>query len=112
VVGFGQQLGRQGEPIYSRKWNHDFVGMPVLEPMQQNRPTVSSAEVEAFIAGIIPRYKFLVALLEVLESTSVRLSVSKRPILDQSAACSMYAPAFENARNNHQRQQTPFASWT
>jgi integrase len=29
----------------------------------QDRPTVTRAEVEAFIAGIIPRYKVLVALL-------------------------------------------------
>jgi integrase len=39
------------------------VGLPIIDPTQQNRPTVTRAEVEAFIAGIIPRYKVLVALL-------------------------------------------------
>jgi integrase len=56
-------VNAEGEPIYPRKWNHDFCGLPVIDPTQQNRPTLSRAEVEAIIAGIIPRYKVLVALL-------------------------------------------------
>jgi integrase/recombinase XerD len=46
------------------------VGLPVIDPAQQNRPTLSRAEVEAIIAGIIPRYKVLVALLA---GTGVRI---------------------------------------
>jgi hypothetical protein len=27
----------EGEPIYPRKWNHDFVGMPIINPALQRR---------------------------------------------------------------------------
>ena len=54
---------KDGEQIYPRKWNHEFCEMPIIDPMQQNRPSLTKAEVEAIIAGIIPRYKVLVALL-------------------------------------------------
>jgi integrase len=56
-------VNAEGEPIYPRKWNHDFVGMPVINPNLQRRPTLNSVEIENLIAAIIPRYKVLVALL-------------------------------------------------
>jgi hypothetical protein len=33
-----------GEQLYPRKWNHDFIGLPIIEPNKQRRPTVSKAE--------------------------------------------------------------------
>jgi integrase len=54
---------KDGDHIYPRKWNHEFCEMPIIDPMQQNRPSLTKAEVEAIITGIIPRYKVLVALL-------------------------------------------------
>jgi integrase len=56
-------VSAEGDQLYPRKWNHDFVGMPVVDQTKQDRPTVTRAEIEAFITGIIPRYKVLVALL-------------------------------------------------
>jgi integrase len=56
-------VNAEGEQIYPRKWNHEFVGLPVIDPNRQYRPTLTRAEVEAIIAGIIPRYRVLVALL-------------------------------------------------
>jgi hypothetical protein len=31
----------EGEQIYPRKWNHDFVGMPIVNKEKQHRPTVT-----------------------------------------------------------------------
>jgi integrase len=53
----------EGEQIYPRKWNHDFVGMPIVEPSKQPRPTVTVAEVESILVNAKPRYAPLFALL-------------------------------------------------
>lgn len=53
----------EGEQIYSRKWNHDFVGLPVLKKEEQYRPTVTAPEVEEILARTKPRYTVLFALL-------------------------------------------------
>jgi len=56
-------VNAEGEPIYPRKWNHEFVGLPIIDPTKQHRPTVTRTEVENILAAIHPRYKVLVALL-------------------------------------------------
>jgi integrase len=53
----------EGEQIYPRKWNHDFVGLPVLKKDEQHRPTVTLAEVEEILASTKGRYAVLFALL-------------------------------------------------
>ena len=40
-----------GEQIYPRKWNHDFIGMPIVEPRKQHRPTVTEAELGEILAS-------------------------------------------------------------
>ena len=30
-----------GNQVYPRKWNHDFIDMPIVEPSEQNRPSFS-----------------------------------------------------------------------
>lgn len=52
-----------GEQIYPRKWNHDFIGMPIVNPEEQKRPTVTGAEVEEILASKKRRYAVLFALL-------------------------------------------------
>ena len=32
----------EGEEIYPRKWNHEFIDMPIVEEEKQNTPTFSS----------------------------------------------------------------------
>jgi hypothetical protein len=34
-----------GEQVYPRKWNHDFIGLPIIDRNRQHRPTVTEAEV-------------------------------------------------------------------
>jgi integrase len=56
-------LNSEGDELYPRKWNSDFVGMPIIDPTTQRRPTVTKAEVERIIAEINPRFCVLVAVL-------------------------------------------------
>jgi integrase len=52
-----------GEQIHPRKWNHDFVGLPIVDPTNQRRPTLTRAEVEKAIANSTRRYSVLFSLL-------------------------------------------------
>ncbi len=52
-----------GEQIYPRKWNHDFIGLPIVEPNKQRRPTVSKAELEQILASAGKRWGPLFALM-------------------------------------------------
>jgi integrase len=56
-------LNPEGEQLYPRKWNADFIGLPIVDPTKQRRPTVTKAEVEQIIIKINPRFRVLVALL-------------------------------------------------
>jgi integrase len=49
--------------IYLRKWNHNFVGMPVLKREEQHRPTVTEAELGEILASASERFAVLFALL-------------------------------------------------
>ena len=56
-------VNTEGEQLYPRKWNHDFIGMPVLNREEQRRPTVSEAELREILCGSTKRYAVLFALL-------------------------------------------------
>jgi integrase len=56
-------LNAEGEQLYPRKWNHDFCGLPIIDPTTQRRPTVTRAVVEQILANINPRFRVLVAVL-------------------------------------------------
>jgi len=52
-----------GEPLYPRKWNPDFVWLPVVKKEEQYRPTINSSEIEEILSASKGRYKALFALL-------------------------------------------------
>jgi integrase len=52
-----------GEQLHPRKWNHDFIGMPILKREEQHRPTVTVAELGEILASTNKRYRVLFALL-------------------------------------------------
>jgi integrase len=52
-----------GEQIYPRKWNHDFVGLPIVCKEQQHRPTVTEEEITSLLSKARRRYAVLFALL-------------------------------------------------
>jgi integrase len=56
-------VNSDGEQIHPRKWNHDFIGLPIVEKEKQHRPTVTEAELEEILASTKVRYAVLFALL-------------------------------------------------
>ena len=59
----GSVVTADGDQVYPRKWNHDFVGLPIIDPKKQHRPTVTEAAVGALIASAAYRFAVLFALL-------------------------------------------------
>jgi integrase len=54
----------EGEQIYPRKWNHDFIQLPIVRRDQQRRPTVTEADLGAILSSVSNRkYVMLFALL-------------------------------------------------
>lgn len=54
----------EGEQIYPRSWNHDFIQLPVVRKDKQRRPTVSEIELTKILSNVKKRkYKVLFALL-------------------------------------------------
>jgi integrase len=56
-------VNAEGEEIHPRKWNHNFIGMPILKREEQRRPTVTEAELGEILANTHKRYGLLFALL-------------------------------------------------
>jgi integrase len=54
-------LNDKGEPVYSVKWNHNFIDLPVVE--DQNAPSFTAAEIETIISSANGQDKILYALL-------------------------------------------------
>lgn len=52
-----------GEQIYPRKWNHDFCGIPIVDPTKQRRPTLTAEQVSAIVSNAKGRYQVLLVLL-------------------------------------------------
>jgi integrase len=53
----------EGEQLYPRKWNHDFVGMPIVHKEKQRRPTVTEAEIGDITNNATYRFAVLFTLL-------------------------------------------------
>jgi hypothetical protein len=53
----------EGDQIYPREWNHEFVGLPIVQKEKQRRPTVTQAELEAILSSVKDRYRTFFALL-------------------------------------------------
>ena len=59
----------EGEQVYPRKWNHDFCGLPIVDPSKQHRPTVTAEKVGEVI-GLSP-YR-LAVMFALLAGTGLR----------------------------------------
>lgn len=53
----------EGDQLYPRKWNNDFIGLPIVDPNKQRRPTVNETELGEILASTKERYALLFALL-------------------------------------------------
>jgi integrase len=40
----------EGEELFPRKWNHEFIELPIVDPNKQNKPTVSSENIDSMLA--------------------------------------------------------------
>jgi integrase len=56
-------VNEEGEQIYPRKWNHDFIQLPMVDREKQHRPTVTEAELGVILSSVKSRYAMLFALL-------------------------------------------------
>jgi integrase len=56
-------VNAEGDPLYPRKWNHDFVGLPIVQREKQHRPTVSAKRVEQIVTESTERFAVMFALL-------------------------------------------------
>jgi integrase len=68
-----------GEQVYPRKWNHDFVGLPIIDPSKQHRPTVNGEKVCELASHSSSRFAVLFSLmagtgLRIGEALAVRAS--------------------------------------
>lgn len=97
----------EGEQIYPRKWNHDFVGMPIVQKEKQPRPTVTEAEVATILASAPERYAAFFALLA---GTGLRigeaLALTRN---DFSADCTVLSVKRSIWHGHEQEPKTPAA---
>ena len=56
-------VNAEGEPMFPRKWNDDFIGVPVVEKDKQRRQTVTGDDVTSIITRSKGRYRVLFATL-------------------------------------------------
>jgi integrase len=53
-------INEQGEEIHPRKWNHEFIDLPVVKKQEQRRPAFTGGEVTQLVARTRkPKYRML-----------------------------------------------------
>jgi integrase len=52
-----------GDQLYPRKWNHDFIGLPIVKKEEQHRPTITESELGEILSSARERYAVFFALL-------------------------------------------------
>jgi integrase len=56
-------VNAEGDQIYPREWNHDFVGLPIVDKSKQPRPTVTETALVEIINRVPYREAVLITLL-------------------------------------------------
>ena len=57
-------VNEEGDQIYPRNWNHDFIQLPVVRKDKQHRPTVTEVDLAAILSNVKKRkYAMLFAIL-------------------------------------------------
>lgn len=79
----------EGEQVHPRTWDSHFIGLPVVNPRKQNRPTRTAKEIEKILAVVAGRYRVLYALLagsglRIGEALAIRLG----PLSDECSTIS------------------------
>lgn len=56
-------VSKEGEQLYPRNWNFQFIGLPIVDERKQTKPSLTVVEIEQILARAKGRYKVLFALL-------------------------------------------------
>lgn len=56
-------VNEEGDQIYPRTWNRDFIGLPIIQRDKQHRPTITESELETILTSTKSQYLVLFALL-------------------------------------------------
>jgi integrase len=56
-------VDEEGDQIHPRAWNHEFIQLPVVIKENQNRPTITQAEITELLSSLKERDAALVALV-------------------------------------------------
>jgi integrase len=56
-------VNEDGDQIYPRTWNHDFIGLPTVDKADQERQTVTQPQLQTMLANVTDRYSLLLALI-------------------------------------------------
>lgn len=54
---------KNGNELYPRKWNNDFIDAPIVDPKKQKNPVLGGPEVTGAIEHVSGQYRLLFALL-------------------------------------------------
>lgn len=80
-----------GNQVYPRKWNNDFIDIPVVEPSEQNRPSFSP-EIIPGLPGIATRASKCFSFSQAPQDSvsgrrlGLRLTSTCRPTVRRSAS--------------------------
>jgi integrase len=100
-------VNADGEQLYPRTWNHDFVGLPIVKKEEQHRPTVTESELGEILAGTQGRYY---ALFVLLAGTGLRIGEALALKHDTfSADCRIVYVRRSIWRGKEQQPKTPNA---
>jgi integrase len=61
----------EGEQVYPRSWNHDFIQLPVVRKDKQHRPTVTDADLKEILSNT--KKQKHVMLFSLLAATGLRI---------------------------------------
>jgi Mg/Co/Ni transporter MgtE len=99
------------EQIYPRKWNHDFIQLPVVQKDKQRRPAVTAHDVMDVLSKNQEADIFAVVRFVSRDWHPNRRSarVEKPQISDLIVGCFRSAEAFGAARSRNQKLRTQSA---
>jgi len=109
----------EGEQVHPRTWDSHFIGLPVVNPRKQNRPTRTAKEIEKILAAVAGRHRVLYSLLAGRVCGSERPSQSgwghSRMIARQSPRIvprSTFGRLSGAGRSKTPKQTRPSGMWT
>ncbi len=62
-LAMASAVDEDGEELYPRKWNHDFIDMPVVEKEKQHAPSFTGEQVSKIVAAASGKTRMLLVLL-------------------------------------------------